>query len=156
MPRALVTLPDERLRIRCAPIASIGAGTRELAADLLEQADRLDGLGMAAPQLGVLVRLIAVRIGEKWIAAVNPEFEPGARRARRIEGCLSIPGVQVLVERADVGWFRWTDLDGAQHERKVEGLDAVVVQHELDHLDGVTMLDRTSGTERRRVREALV
>jgi peptide deformylase len=116
------------------------------------------GLGLAAPQLGLSQRLLVYRVGPDApvIALVNPELEWRSEQEETLEeGCLSIPGVGVDVDRAVYVRVRARDEEG--HARTVEasGLEARVIQHEMDHLDGVLILERTSRDQRREAMKAL-
>ena len=111
------------------------------------------GVGLAAPQLGISQRLLVYRVGPDapLTALANPEIEWSSEERESLEeGCLSIPGVLVDVERPV--YVRVRALDEGGGERKVEasGLEARVIQHEIDHLDGVLILDRTTREERKR------
>jgi peptide deformylase len=110
------------------------------------------GVGLAAPQLGISQRLLVYRVGPDApvVALVNPELEwAGEDREVLEEGCLSIPGVQVDVERPVHVRVRAKDEEGDDRLVEASGLEARVIQHEMDHLDGVLILDRTSREQRR-------
>jgi len=116
------------------------------------------GLGLAAPQLGISQRLLIYRVGPEapLITLVNPEIEwKGDEEEPMEEGCLSIPGVTVDVERSLHGRIRARAEDGAVQRVEASGLEARVIQHEMDHLDGVLILDRTSREQRREAMKAL-
>jgi len=120
------------------------------------------GLGLAAPQLGVSQRLLVYRVGPDapLIALVNPEIEwRGDEQEPMEEGCLSIPGVTVDVERPVHVRIRGRDEEGEERRIEASGLEARVIQHEMDHLDGVLILDRTPRAQRKEamriLREAL-
>ena len=111
------------------------------------------GVGLAAPQLGISQRLLVYRVGPDapLIALANPEIEWASdEREGSDEGCLSIPGVMVDVERPVHVRVRARDEQGEPRSVEASGLEARVIQHELDHLDGVLILDRTSRDERKR------
>src|SRR5829696_8424641 len=111
------------------------------------------GVGLAAPQLGVSQRLLVYRVGPDApvIALANPEIEwSSSEREAGEEGCLSIPGITVDVERPVHVRVRAQDEDGDDRLVEASGLEARVIQHELDHLDGVLILDRTDREERKR------
>jgi peptide deformylase len=111
------------------------------------------GIGLAAPQLGISQRLLVYRVGPDapLIALANPELEwAGDDLEPGEEGCLSIPGVAVDVERPVHVRVRAQDEHGEQRLVEASGLEARVIQHEMDHLDGVLMLDRTTRDERKR------
>ena len=111
------------------------------------------GVGLAAPQLGISQRLLVYRVGPDApvIALANPEIEWASDEHESLdEGCLSIPGVTVDVERPVYVRVRALDEDGEERMVEASGLEARVIQHEMDHLDGVLILDRTSRDERKR------
>ncbi len=151
----IVTYPDPRLKERCAPVEAITDEIRQLAADMAETMYAAPGVGLAAPQVGRSLRLLVmdpgVQQGERRPRVlVNPVLEPlGEVIVSEQEGCLSVP----LNYRADVPrWsrvrLRATDLDGAAIDEELEGFAAVVVQHEVDHLDGTLFIDRMSRLRR--------
>jgi peptide deformylase len=116
------------------------------------------GIGLAATQLGVMHRVLVYRIGEDapLAALVNPEIEWSSRDAETVEeGCLSLPGVHVDVERPLHVRVRARDEDGEEIEIEASGLEARVIQHEVDHLDGVLMLDRTTREQRKQAMREL-
>ena len=138
--------PDPRLSQPCAP-AVLDDDLRRLAADMLETMYAAPGRGLAAPQVGHLVRLFVMDVAWKTgtpepMVFVNPVVEPFGERVAGPEGCLSIPGPVTEVERFAQVQVRWTDLDGAQHSAAFDGFAAICIQHEHDHLDGILTLDR--------------
>jgi peptide deformylase len=111
------------------------------------------GVGLAAPQLGISQRLLVYRVGTDapLVALANPELEWSSRDQEMLdEGCLSIPGITVDVERPVHVRVRALDEEGETRLVEASGLEARVIQHEMDHLDGVLILDRTSRDERKR------
>lgn len=141
--------PDPRLSQSCAP-AVLSADLRALAEDMLETMYAAPGRGLAAPQVGAMLRLFVMDVGWKEgepspVAAVNPEILWSSdTRVVGPEGCLSIPGPTTMVERAEAVRMRWIDPGGVAHVELLTGLAAICAQHELDHLDGVLTLDRLS------------
>ncbi|HEX2233224.1 MAG TPA: peptide deformylase [Thermoleophilaceae bacterium] len=116
------------------------------------------GVGLAAPQLGVSQRLLVYRVGPDApvIALANPEIEWASEESELLEeGCLSIPGVLVDVERPVHVRVQAHDESGDRRSVEASGLEARVIQHEMDHLDGVLILDRTSRDQRREAMRAL-
>jgi peptide deformylase len=110
------------------------------------------GVGLAAPQLGVSQRVLVYRVGPdaQVIVLANPEVEWSSEESETLEeGCLSIPGIQVDVERPVHVRIRARDEQGDDRLVEASGLEARVIQHEMDHLDGVLILDRTSREQRR-------
>ena len=116
------------------------------------------GIGLAATQLGVMHRVLVYRIGEDapLAALVNPEIQWSSRDSETVEeGCLSLPGIHVDVERPLHVRVRARDEDGEEIEIEASGLEARVIQHEVDHLDGVLMLDRTTREQRKQAMREL-
>jgi peptide deformylase len=116
------------------------------------------GVGLAAPQLGISQRLVVYRVGPDapMIALANPEIEWWSDDREVLEeGCLSLPGVNVDVERSVHVRVRARDEDGGERLVEASGLEARVIQHEMDHLDGVLILDRTSRDQKREALKAL-
>ncbi len=149
----ILTWPDPRLSLPCAP-AVLSDDLRMLAADMLETMYDAPGRGLAAPQVGVLLRMFVIDVTWKEgnpapMVMVNPQIL-WASDARAVgpEGCLSIPGPTTMIERAEEVLMRWADLDGQPHEELLTGLAAICAQHEYDHLDGVLTLDRLSPPSR--------
>ena len=141
--------PDPRLTQKCVP-AGPGDDLSGLAADMLETIYAAPGRGLAAPQVGRLVRMFVMDVTWKDGARspmvfINPEILAllGARVVGP-EGCLSIPGPVTEVERAEAVQIRWTDLEGHLNEAILTGRAAICAQHEYDHLDGILTLDRLS------------
>jgi peptide deformylase len=151
----VLQFPDPRLRRRSEPIEKITDELRQLAADMLETMYDEPGIGLAAPQVGVSVRLVV--LDTEWTAEdadrsplvlVNPELVAPEGRVVWTEGCLSVPDLSADVERAERVVLRATDLEGKEIVEEASGLRAVCFQHELDHLDGVLFIDRLSRLKR--------
>ena len=116
------------------------------------------GVGLAAPQIGLSQRLLVYRVGQDapLIALVNPEIEWTSDEEETFEeGCLSIPGINVDVDRPIHVRVKAQDETGADRRVEASGLEARVIQHEIDHLDGVLILDRTSKEQRKEAMRAL-
>ncbi|MEL5876120.1 peptide deformylase [Cereibacter sphaeroides] len=145
--------PDPRLSQACAP-AEPGPALEALASDMLATMYHAEGRGLAAPQVGHMVRLFVMDTLWKEAPAapqvfVNPEILWMAEeRVEGAEGCLSIPGARPLVARAPEIRLRWRSLFGAEQEALLTGIDAICAQHEIDHLDGIVTLDRLSPAAR--------
>jgi peptide deformylase len=156
---------DPVLREKAAPAGPVDADVRALAADLLDTLTAADGVGLAAPQIGVLRRVLAVHpppdgagVREGPRVYVDPEvLERSGEQESAEEGCLSIPGIYEQVRRPREVLVRARDLDGTSFEVRVDGIVARILQHEIDHLDGVLFVDRVGPMRRallkRRLRE---
>lgn len=141
--------PDPRLTTRCAP-APLDDATRHLAADMLDTMYAAPGRGLAAPQVGALLRLFVMdTTWREGTPAPQVMLDPqilwrSATTATGPEGCLSIPGPITQVTRATEIDLAWTDLDGTARQERLTGFAAICAQHEYDHLDGILTLDRLS------------
>jgi peptide deformylase len=146
-------LGDPVLKSRATPVDRFDDSLRQQVARMAGIMNDAIGVGLAAPQLGISQRLLIYRVGPDapLIALANPEIEWASdEREGSEEGCLSIPGVTVDVERPVFVRVRAQDEEGEPRSVEASGLEARVIQHELDHLDGVLILDRTSRDERKR------
>lgn len=137
-----VEADDESLRKKSREITEINQKILTLAEDMKETLYEKNGVGLAAPQVGVLKRMIIVDIGEGPITLINPviAYQKGSRK--EMEGCLSVPGVWGIVERPEHVIVRGLGLDGKTTEIEAEGLLAVAFCHEIDHLNGVLYTDK--------------
>ena len=146
-------LGDPVLKSRATPVDRFDDSLRQQVARMAGIMNDALGVGLAAPQLGISQRLLVYRVGPDapLVTLVNPEIEWSSDdREGSDEGCLSIPGVMVDVERPVYVRVRAQDEQGEARSVEASGLEARVIQHELDHLDGVLILDRTSRDERKR------
>ena len=155
--RPIITLPDKHLRAVSKPVARIDADIKTLVADMFETMYDAPGVGLAAVQIGVPKRVVTIDAtrGEeekKPIALINPEILWTSEEKSIIEeGCLSIPEFIDEVERPQRIKARFTNLKGETVEVEAEGLFARVLQHEIDHLNGVLFIDHLSKLKRDRV-----
>ncbi|MCC6947443.1 MAG: peptide deformylase [Bradyrhizobiaceae bacterium] len=155
--RPIIVLPDKLLRVVSEPVARIDDGIRTLVADMFETMYDAPGVGLAAVQVGVPKRVVTIDAtrGEeekKPIAMINPEIVwKSEETAAQEEGCLSIPEYLDQVIRPDRVKVRFLDVDGKEHEIDADGLLARVVQHEVDHINGVLFIDHLSKLKRDRV-----
>ena len=151
--------PDAALRLRAQEVEEFDEDLRQLADRMTALMKDASGIGLAATQVGVVRRLFVCQLGEKDderdAVFVNPTVVPGEERETDDEGCLSLQGVLVPVERAASLTLEAQGLDGTPLRLELGGLDARVVQHELDHLDGVLIIDRTTDEARREALAAL-
>jgi peptide deformylase len=149
---------DPVLKSRATPVDRFDDSMRSQVARMASVMSDAIGVGLAAPQLGVSQRLLVYRIGSDapFIALANPELEwASEEREAMEEGCLSIPGIAVDVERPVHVRVRARDEEGMPRVVEASGLEARVIQHEMDHLDGVLILDRTSREQRRQAMREL-
>lgn len=132
------------LRQKAKPVRQITKAERQLIDDLLETMDAHEGVGLAAPQVGILQRIFVARWEGETFVLVNPEIEWRSKETvAGMEGCLSIPGVQGKVVRHEKIRVRALNADGNPIVLQPEGWLARIFQHEIDHLDGILILDRT-------------
>jgi peptide deformylase len=146
-------LGDPVLKSSATPVDRFDDSLRQQVSRMAGIMNDALGVGLAAPQLGISQRLIVYRVGPDapLIALANPEIEWASEdREGSDEGCLSIPGVMVDVERPVHVRVRAQDEEGEPRSVEASGLEARVIQHEMDHLDGVLILERTSRDERKR------
>jgi peptide deformylase len=150
----IVLLPDPILRETALSLERVDDETRRLLDDMLETMYDAPGIGLAGPQVGVSRRLIVLDPSAKDqepepLAMINPEIlQFGDERQTGEEGCLSIPEIFAEVERPAWVHVRYIDRDGKLMERRFDGRPAVIVQHEVDHLNGVLFLDHLSKLRR--------
>jgi peptide deformylase len=150
--------PDPRLRIKAAPVALVDDEVRSLAADMMETMYAAPGIGLAATQVNVHRRLLVVDVSETHdqpLCLINPTLLQKDGVERMEEGCLSVPGVFEEVERAERIRVRFQDLEGRTVEQDADGLLAVCIQHEMDHLEGKLFLDYLSPLKRSRITKKL-
>jgi peptide deformylase len=156
---SILEFPDPRLRTRAAPVRDFDATLARLIEDMLETMYAAPGIGLAATQVNVHRALLVVDISEaknEPQAFINPQILSRDGVTQTEEGCLSVPQIYELVERAERVRVRAQDRHGAHFERDLEGLLAVCVQHEMDHLDGRLFVDYLSNLKRERIRRRLV
>jgi len=153
MTREVRLLGDPVLRTPAEPVEEITPEIRQLISDMLETMYAEDGVGLAAPQVGLSIRVIVVdphEDGVEPVALVNPTIVArSAETEKGEEGCLSIPGVKDFVERPVRITIEGLDRDGNAVRIEADALQARVLQHEVDHLDGILFFDRLSPLKRR-------
>ncbi|NLW07991.1 MAG: peptide deformylase [Clostridia bacterium] len=140
--RKILTLPDPALREKSLPVKKITANVCKLLDDMAETMYDAPGVGLAAPQIGVLKRVIVVDVGEGLVELINPEIIAATGCEVDVEGCLSVPGLQGEVPRAAAVTVQGLDRHGKKIEIKATGLFARALQHETDHLDGIMFIDK--------------
>lgn len=147
--------PDPRLRKQAAPVQQFGPEIRQIVADMFETMYKAPGIGLAAPQVNIGQRIVVIDISRDASEPrtfINPEVLDRRGNDVMEEGCLSVPDTYETVERAAWIKVRAQDATGAVFELECEGLLAVCVQHEIDHLDGKLFVDRLSTLKRSRIR----
>lgn len=150
----IIIAPDPRLKRKCAAVERVDAATAQLMADMLETMYAAPGIGLAAPQVGVTKRIIVVDpAGDNGPPAplkmANPEIIWSSdEKKQHEEGCLSLPQEYDMVERPDKIRVRYADENNATQEIEADGLLSVVIQHEMDHLEGVLFVDHISSLKR--------
>ncbi len=148
----ILTLPDKRLRTVAKPVESVDDSIRQLAEDMLETMYAAPGIGLAATQVNRHVRLVVMDVSEEKnqpLVFVNPKITWSEGEQVCEEGCLSVPDIYAKVKRAERIKVSAQDKNGTPFELEADGLLAVCIQHELDHLDGVVFLDRLSPLKRK-------
>jgi peptide deformylase len=153
MIREIIIWPDPVLKEIAKPVDRVDDDVRRLLDDMSETMYAADGVGLAAPQIGVLKRCIVIdtsprQDGQKLIHLVNPVIVRGEGRTTYTEGCLSIPGEAEDVERYEKVWVRALDYHGKEFELECEGLLSIASQHETDHLEGTLFVDHLSSLKR--------
>jgi peptide deformylase len=155
----ILEVPDPRLRQISTPVEAVTDETRALIADMFETMYAAPGIGLAAVQIGVPKRLLVIDLQEPEVEGGEPIRDPRVFINPEIlghsdqdvpytEGCLSVPEQFAEVDRPDRIRARWLDERGIAHEEEIEGVLAVCLQHEMDHLEGVLFIDRLSRLKR--------
>ena len=150
--------PDPRLRNKALPVEGVDAEVRTLLDDMRETMYEAPGIGLAAPQVNISKRAIVIDISEERnrpLYLVNPEILLRRGETQMEEGCLSVPYIYEPVSRAEWVKVRALGRDGQAFEMEAEGLLAVCIQHEVDHLEGKLFVDYLSEIKRSRIRKKL-
>jgi peptide deformylase len=160
MVREILVWPNPVLKQKAKPVAAVDDSTRELIRDMFDSMYAADGVGLAAPQIGVLKNVIVLDTTPKQpdsrpLAMINPEILSLEGKLIYKEGCLSVPGEAEDVDRASSVTVRFLDEQGVEQTIKAEGLLAVAVQHETDHLKGVMFVDHISSLKRELIRKRM-
>lgn len=154
----ILEYPDPRLRTRARPVEAVDDTIRQLVADLLETMYAAPGIGLAATQVDVHQRVLVLDVSEDHsqpYCFINPEIVAADGEQFGDEGCLSVPEIYEPVRRAEAITVRALDRDGEPFELEADGLLAVCIQHEMDHLDGKLFVDYLSPLKRDRLRKKL-
>ncbi|MDO4698031.1 MAG: peptide deformylase [Pasteurellaceae bacterium] len=151
--------PDDSLSKVCQPIEQVDDALRAFIDDMFETMYAHEGIGLAAPQVNVLKRVITIDIeGDKanQIVLINPEILACSGETGIEEGCLSIPGSRALVPRKEKVTVKALNRNGEAFTLEADGLLAICIQHEIDHLNGVLFVDHISPLKRQRIRDKMV
>jgi peptide deformylase len=154
----ILRFPDSRLKKIAAPVTKVDDGIRRLAADMAETMYEAPGIGLAATQVDVHKRVVVIDVSEDKSdlrVFVNPELGQCDGLSIGEEGCLSVPGIFDKVERAERVTVRYLDLDGKPQVLEADGLLAICIQHEIDHLNGTVFVDHLSQLKQARIRNKL-
>ncbi len=155
----ILEFPDERLRKKAKPVEVVDASIQRLVDDMLETMYAAPGVGLAATQVNVQKRVVVIDVSEakdQPLCLINPQILARSGMEEREEGCLSVPGIFEKIRRADQVKVQALDLGGRPIELQAEGLLAVCIQHEIDHLDGKLFVDYLSPLKRQRIRKKLI
>jgi peptide deformylase len=155
----ILEFPDPRLRTRAVPVETVDEQLLELIDDMFETMYDAPGIGLAATQVDAHIRVLVADVSADKTAPqvlINPEILEKDGVVVSEEGCLSVPGYYEEVERAEHIRVRFLDRKGNAVEMEAEGLLAVCIQHEIDHLDGRLFVDYLSEAKRQRIRKRLV
>ena len=154
----ILIYPDPRLHKKAAPVARVDDAIRKLAADMAETMYAAPGIGLAATQVDRHIRLIVIDASEdksNLLTLINPELLEWSGECEGEEGCLSVPGIYETVKRSAQVKVRALGLDGAAFELEAEGLLAVCIQHEMDHLEGKVFVEYLSQLKQTRIKKKL-
>ena len=159
--RKILKFPDQDLRIKAKPIETFDEELKTLTDDMFETMHSVNGIGLAATQIGVAKQVAVIDISPEKnepLVIVNPEIQilDPSKKEDYDEGCLSVPGFFETISRPSDIKLSYQDLSGKKQEIKPEGLLTKVVQHELDHLNGRLFVDHISELKRRRIRNKIV
>ncbi|WP_241608242.1 peptide deformylase [Rosenbergiella epipactidis] len=150
--------PDERLRKVAKPVAQVTSDIKQIVDDMFETMYAEEGIGLAATQVDIHQRIIVIDVSEERnerLVLINPEILSKCGETGIEEGCLSIPEQRALVPRAEKVSVRALNREGEQFELDADGLLAICIQHEIDHLEGKLFIDYLSPLKRQRIRQKL-
>jgi len=154
----ILTFPDPRLRSRAKPVETVDGSVRKVVDDMLETMYTAPGIGLAAIQVDIPWRIVVIDVSEDKSAPlclINPQILGRDGEYQMDEGCLSVPGFYEPVTRAERIRYSALNREGEPFEGEAEGLLAVCIQHEIDHLDGKLFVDYISSLKRQRIRKKL-
>jgi peptide deformylase len=154
----ILEYPDPRLKTKAKPVTEFTPALKKLADDMAETMYKAPGIGLAATQIDQHIRLVVIDVSEERNALctfVNPIIVAKEGKAKGEEGCLSVPGIYDDVERAEKVTVRAQDVHGKPFELTADGLLAVCIQHELDHLEGTVFVEHLSSLKQTRAKAKL-
>ncbi len=155
----ILEYPDPRLRTVAKPVAEVNDDIRRIVDDMLETMYDASGVGLAATQVNIHQRIVVMDLSEESnepVVLINPSYQPiGDEKSDFQEGCLSVPGFYELLDRYAQVRLTALDRDGNEYTQDYEGLAAVCVQHELDHLEGKLFIDTLSRLKQDRIKKKL-
>ena len=154
----VLRFPDERLRTVAKPVAQVNDEIRAIVADMIETMESEEGIGLAAIQVDIHQRIVVIDVSEtrdQRLVFINPEIVEREGSTGIEEGCLSVPGFTALVDRSEKVKVRALNEQGEEFELEADGLLAICLQHELDHLDGKLFVDYLSPLKRERLQKRL-
>ena len=138
----ILTHPNPILKQKCETITQFDSALTQLANDMLETMDTYNGIGLAGPQVGILERILVVGHKKRRFCLINPELIHAEGVTYMEEGCLSLPKIQRWVQRYETIFVKAQDLSGKEIQLNESGLISIVIQHEMDHLEGILTLDK--------------
>ncbi len=144
----IVTMPDDILRAKARSVSKINEGVFRVLDNMRDTLYAENGVGLAAPQIGVSKRLVVVDTGDNFIELINPEIVDQQGESIRSEGCLSVPGIVGIVKRAEKVVVKALNRSGEEITLEGTGLLARAFQHEIDHLDGILFIDKAIETRK--------
>ena len=150
--------PDDHLKVVCEPVTEVNDDIRKIVDDMFDTMYQEEGIGLAAPQVDILQRIITIDIeGDKQnqLVLINPEILASEGETGIEEGCLSIPGHRALVPRKEKVKVKALNRQGEEVIYDADGLFAICIQHEIDHLNGVLFVDHISALKRQRIKEKM-
>ena len=155
----ILVYTDNRLRKVAKSVELVDDKVRDIVNDMFETMYEAPGIGLAATQVNIHQRIVVIDVSEdksEPLTLVNPEIVNSEGLAENEEGCLSLPGVFEMIKRPEKITFKALNRDGEPYEMAADGLLAVCVQHEIDHLDGKMFVDYLSGLKRRRITKKMI
>ena len=152
MVREIRKYPDPILKKKCPEVKKITPEIKKLAEEMIEILEKSNGVGLAAPQIGELKRVIVVQTERRPEVFINPQIVKKSRETVTTEeGCLSFPGIWLKIKRAKEVEVQALDKEGKEVQIKAEGMPARILQHEIDHLNGIMFVDYLSKLKQKRL-----